>query len=83
MLARGLGVDVAAVHLGHTSKVITEGYYIEPDRSIDFTPAQVLETTLRPRDPEGALLDQPETDEEDRLLDTIDPADGDDGAEPA
>lgn len=83
VLARGLGIDVAAAHLGHTSKAITEGYYIEPDRSIDFTPARVLEATLRPRDPDGALLARPETDEEDRLLGTIDPADCDDSAAPA
>ena len=83
VLARGLGIDVATAHLGHTSKAITEGYYIEPDRSIDFTPARVLEATLRPRDPDGALLARPETDEEDRLLDTIDPSDRDDSAGPA
>ncbi len=77
VLARGLGVDVAAAHLGHTSTAITKGHYIEPDRTIDFEPAQVLDATLRPIDPDGALLARPETDEEDRLLDSIDPDDGD------
>ena len=75
MLARGLGVDVAAAHLGHTSKSITEGHYIEPDRTIDFGPAHVLETTLRPVEPDPARLGRPETEEEDRLLDEIDPRD--------
>ena len=43
------GVDVAATHLGHTSKAITEAHYIEPDLSIDFSPAEVLQRTLRGR----------------------------------
>jgi integrase len=73
VLARGLGVDVAATHLGHTSKAITEGHYVEPNRRVDFGPANVLEATLRPVDPDGALLAGPETDEEDRVLDAIDP----------
>ena len=72
VLARGLGVDVAATHLGHTSTSITEGHYIEVDRTIDFAPSQLLEATLRPVDPDPALLARPETDEEDRLLDEID-----------
>jgi integrase len=72
VLARGIGVDAAAAHLGHTSKAITERHYIEPDRSIDFGPADVLELTLRPVDPDGALLARPETDEEDEALDVID-----------
>jgi integrase len=73
VLARGLGVDVAATHLGHTSKAITEGHYVEPNRRVDFGPANVLEATLRPVDPDGTLLAGPETDEEDRVLDAIDP----------
>lgn len=73
VLARGLGMDAAAAHLGHTSKAITEGHYVEPDQSIDFKAADVLEATLRPVDPDGALLARPETDEEDQLLDQIDP----------
>jgi integrase len=72
VLARGIGVDAAAAHLGHTSKAITERHYIEPDRSIDFGPADVLELTLRPVDPDGALLARPETDDEDEVLDAID-----------
>ncbi len=80
VLARGLGIDAAAAHLGHTSKAITEGHYIEPDRSIDFGPAQVLELTLRPVDPDGTLLAGPETDEEEDVLDAIDPGVDDDVA---
>jgi integrase len=77
VLARGLGVDVAATYLGHTSKAITEGHYVEPDRKIDFRPAEVLDATLRPADPDGALLARPESDEEDWLLEAIDPDEGD------
>ena len=73
VLARGVGVDAAATHLGHTSTVITESHYIEPDRSGDFGPARALELTLRPVDPDGALLAQAETDEEETLLDELDP----------
>jgi len=75
VLARGLGVDLAATHIGHTSTTITEGHYIEVDRTIDFAPAPVLEATLRPIDPDPALLARPETEEEDRLLDEIDQRD--------
>jgi integrase len=77
VLARGIGVDAAAAHLGHTSKAITEAHYIEPDRTIDFGPAAVLERTLRPNAPDGALLARPETDEEGHLLDQIDPREED------
>ncbi len=42
VLARGLGVDAAAAHLGHTSTVITASHYIEPDQSVDFGAAKVL-----------------------------------------
>lgn len=73
MLARGIGVGAAATHLGHTSTVITESHYIEPDQSVDFGPARVLELTLRPVDPDGALLAQAETDREETLLDELDP----------
>ncbi len=83
VLARGLGVDVAAAHLGHTSKTITEGHYIEPDRTIDFGPARVLEATLGPVDPEPSLLARPESEEEDRLLDEIDPTDETDSVDVA
>lgn len=71
VLARGLGVDVAASFLGHTSTAITEGHYIEPDRTVDFRPADLLERTLRLRDPDGSLLAAPETDEEESVLDRL------------
>ncbi len=73
VLARGLGVDAAAAHLGHASTVITENHYIEADQSVDFGPATVLELTLRPVDPDGALLARAETDEEETLLGALDP----------
>lgn len=80
VLARGIGVEAAATHLGHTSTAITEGHYIEPDTTIDFAPANLLERTLRPVDPDVALLALPETDEEEVLLDSIDDPDDADPA---
>lgn len=77
VLARGLGADVAATYLGHTSTAITEGHYIEPDKTIDFRPAEVLQRTLRLIDPDGALLAAPESDDEEAILDELD--DGSDG----
>jgi hypothetical protein len=68
-------------HLGHTSKAITECHYIEPDRTVDFRPADVLEATLRPVDPDGALLARPGTDGEDSVLDSIDPDPGEQQAD--
>ena len=72
VLARGIGVDAAAAHLGHTSTVITEAHYIEQDQSVDFAAAKILELTLRPVEPDGALLAQAATDEEAELIDGID-----------
>ena len=37
VIARGMGSDAAAAFLGHTSTAITEGHYIERDRTIDPT----------------------------------------------
>ena len=73
VLARGIGLDAAAAHLGHTSTTITENHYIEPDQSIDFATATVLELTLRPIDPDGSLLAQPDSAAEESMLDQIDP----------
>lgn len=56
VIARGMGTDAAATFLGHSSTVITEGHYIEPDRTIDPTPAEYLERSLRPDRPDGSLL---------------------------
>jgi len=38
VIARGMGTDAAATFLGHSSTAITEGHYIEPDRTVDPTP---------------------------------------------
>lgn len=59
VIARGMGVDAAATFLGHTSTVITEGHYIAPDPTIDHSPANHLEQTLRPGEPGAALLGEP------------------------
>lgn len=79
VIARGIGTDAAAAFLGHTSTVITEGHYIEPDRVIDPTPAAHLERTLRPADPDGSLLANRPADREDELLAAVD-RESDDGA---
>ena len=73
VLARGLGVNAAATHLGHASSLITESHYIERDRRVDFSAARVLEQTLRPVDPDGTLLSREGTDQEQTLLDELDP----------
>jgi integrase len=78
VIARGLGSDAAAAFLGHTSSAITEGHYIEPDRTVDATPASHLERTLRPADPDGFLLANRPADREDELLAAVDRESDDD-----
>ena len=72
VLARGIGVDAAATFLGHTSTAITQKHYIELDTLVDQTPATILDRTLRPTDPDGTLLGQRVSDEEEDLLDELD-----------
>lgn len=72
VIARGIGTDAAAAFLGHSSAVITEGHYIEPNRSVDPTPAVYLERTLRPAEPDGSLLVNRPADREDELLAAVD-----------
>jgi len=78
VIARGIGTDAAAAFLGHTSSVITEGHYIEPDRAIDLTPAAHLERTLRPVNPDASLLANRPAEREDELLAAVDREDNDD-----
>lgn len=42
--------------LGRTNSATTEGHYIEPDPTIDPTPAAHLDRTLRPDRPDCSLL---------------------------
>ncbi|MEJ7741615.1 MAG: hypothetical protein WKF73_03120 [Nocardioidaceae bacterium] len=79
VIARGMGTDAAATFLGHSSTAITEGHYIEPDRTVDPTPATHLERTLRPDQPDGALLTMVPAEGEDEIL-SIDDDDPDAGA---
>ncbi len=72
VIARAIGIDAAAGFLGHTSTVITEGHYIEPNRSVDPTPAVHLERTLRPAEPDGSLLANRPAEREDELLAAVD-----------
>lgn len=78
VIARGMGSNAAAAFLGHSSTAITEGHYIEQDRSIDTTPAAHLELTLRPEKPDGALLAQAAVVGEDALLAAVDREGNDD-----
>ena len=55
----------------HTSTAITEGYYIEPDRTVDTTPAAALDRVLRPGAVDHTVLTRPLTDDEEALLDVI------------
>jgi integrase len=68
VIARGIWTDASAAFLGHASTVITEGHYIEPDRSVDTTPAEHLERSLRPVEPDGSLLTNRPAAGEDELL---------------
>jgi len=79
VIARGMGTDAAATFLGHTSATITEGHYIEPDRTVDLTPAAHLERTLRSEQPDGALLAMATAEGEAAILAMAD-ADPDEGA---
>jgi integrase len=80
VIARGTGTDAAAVYLGHSSAAITEGHYIEPHTTIDLTPAEYLERTLRPVRPDGSLLAVKATEAEDNALAELDDVDDDDVA---
>jgi integrase len=79
VIARGIGTDAAAAFLGHASTVITEGHYIEPDRTVDPAPADQLERTLRPAAPDDSLLARPPARGEDALLAAVD-SEGEDDA---
>ena len=68
VIARGASTDAAATFLGHGSTAITEGHYIEPDRTVDHGPAALLERTLRPVDPDNTLLKRETTADEDEAL---------------
>ena len=72
-----MGKDAAAAFLGHTSSAITEGHYIEPDRTIDHTPATHLERTLRPDGADGSLLALPPSPAEEASLSAFDDSDDD------
>lgn len=71
VLARAVSVDAASVFLRHTSTAITEGFYIQPDRTVDPTPAAALGRVLRPNAVDHTVLTRPLTDDEEALLDVI------------
>lgn len=80
IIARGMGSDAAAAFLGHSSTAITEGHYIERDRTVDQTPAGHLERALRPVDPDGSLLAQAAAAGEGALLAAVDHETDDDAS---
>lgn len=77
VIARGMTKEAAALFLGHTSSAITEGHYIEPDRTIDRTPAAHLERTLRAVGADGSLLAMSSTTGEEQTLAALDDPDDD------
>ena len=77
VIARGASSDAAATFLGHGSTAITEGHYIEPDRTVDRGPAALPERTLRPVDPDDALLRLEMTPGGDAMLAPFDESDDD------
>jgi integrase len=77
VIARGAGAGAAATFLGHGSTAITEGHYIEPDRTVDHSPADLLERTLRPAHPDRTLLRGEITAEEEDVLEQLDELDDD------
>jgi integrase len=80
VIARGGSTDAAAAFLGHGSTAITEGHYIEPDRTVDHAPAELLQRTLRPVDPDDALLRRTMTTNEEDLLTDLEGLDSDESA---
>jgi integrase len=68
VIARSMGSGAAATFLGHSSTAVTEGHYIERDRTVDPTPAAHLERTLRPDQPDDALLTMAPAEGEDEVL---------------
>ena len=70
--ATGFGTEAAAAYLGHTSSLITEGHYIEPNQIVDPTPAAHLERTLRPGASDSSLLANHPAEREDELLAAVD-----------
>lgn len=81
VVARAMGAHAAADFLGHSSTVVTEGHYIEPDRAVDRTPTAHLQRTLRAERPDPRLLSRAMSEEEAEILDEIDPATDNDGIE--
>lgn len=75
VIARGMGTDAAATFLGHSSTLITESHYIEPDHTLDPTPAAHLKRTLRPDHPDGSLLATTSSPSEEETLAALDDTD--------
>jgi integrase len=71
VLARAVSVDAASAFLGHTSTAITEGYYVEPSKVVDVTPAAALDRILRPGATDHTVLTTPLSDDEEWAIDSI------------
>lgn len=66
-----VSVDAASAFLGHTSTAITEGYYIEPSRVVDLTPAAALDRILRPGATDHTMLTMPLSDDEEWAIESM------------
>lgn len=73
VVARAMGSDAAADFLGHASAAVTEGHYIEPDQAVDWSPVAHVQRTLRAVKPDPRLLSAAASDEEEEMLEGIDP----------
>ena len=71
IIAREHGLDAAATHLGHTSSVITEGFYVEPDLSVRHYVMSAVQATGRPDKPDFTVLRQREDEEQEDMLDHL------------
>lgn len=86
IIAREHGLDAAANHLGHTSSAITEGFYVEPDVTVQHKVIQAVQATGRKDAPDFSILRQGEDEEQEDVLDRLEenePAEGGADAEAA
>ncbi len=72
IIAREHGLDAAATHLGHTSSVITEGFYVEPDLTVQHKVMRGVQEAGRPDEPDFTVLRQGTDEEEEDVLDRLD-----------
>lgn len=72
IIAREHGLDAAATHLGHTSSAITEGFYVEPDLTVEHEVMRAVEATGRVEMPDFSVLLRGVDEEQEDVLDRLD-----------